>query len=464
MGKLFGTDGVRGVANVELTAEIAMKIGKAVASLFVKKGSEKAKILIGKDTRISCDMLEGAIISGICSVGVNVVCLGVIPTPAVAYLVKKYNADAGIMISASHNSFEFNGIKIFGKDGCKLPDEIEEKIEKIVLNDIQIDLSNVKYGDLGVRMSCERAVDDYIEHILKTIGDDLSGLNVVFDCSNGAASVTAEKLFSRLDVNYVIKNSVPDGTNINENCGSVHIENLAAFVKENNLDVGIAFDGDADRCLAVDECGNIIDGDFIMAICARDLQEKNKLKENTVVGTVMTNMGFNRFCYENNLSFVATKVGDRYVLEEMLKNDYNFGGEQSGHIIFKDYSTTGDGQLTAVQLLNILKKSGKKLSKLASNLKKFPQVLLNVRVNNLVKSKFDSDEEIKKAIDRVNQEFEVKDVENMLKSRKNGRILVRASGTEPLIRVMLEGEDLERITVLADEVANLIKERLSEGV
>ena len=355
MRNLFGTDGVRGIANVELTAEIAMKIGKAVASILTTNKSEKAKILIGKDTRISCDMLEGALIAGICSVGVDTVCLGVIPTPAVAYLVKKYNADAGIMISASHNSFEFNGIKIFSKNGYKLPNEIEEKIEKIVLDDVHVDIFDVKYSDLGTKTFCENAVDDYIEYILKTVDGDLSGLKVVFDCSNGAASSTAEKLFSKLGVNCIIKNDEPNGVNINENCGSVHIENLASYVKEHGFDAGIAFDGDADRCLAVDEQGNIIDGDFIMAICAKALSEQSKLKKNTVVGTVMTNIGFNHFCDENNLNFAATKVGDRYVLEEMLKYGYNFGGEQSGHIIFRDYSTTGDGQLTAVQLLSILK-------------------------------------------------------------------------------------------------------------
>lgn len=452
MRKLFGTDGVRGIANVELTAEIAMKIGKAVASILIKNKSEKAKILIGKDTRISCDMLEGALIAGICSVGVDTVCLGVIPTPAVAYLVKKYNADAGIMISASHNSFEFNGIKIFSENGYKLPDEIEEKIEKIVLDDVHVDIFDVKYSDLGTKTFCENAVDDYIEHILKTVDGDLSGLKVVFDCSNGAASRTAEKLFSKLGVDCIIKNDEPNGVNINENCGSVHIENLASYVKEHGLDAGIAFDGDADRCLAVDEQGNIIDGDFIMAICAKALSEQGKLKKNTVVGTVMTNIGFNHFCDENNLNFAATKVGDRYVLEEMLKYGYNFGGEQSGHIIFRDYSTTGDGQLTAVQLLSILKKSGKKLSELAGVMRKFPQVMINVKVDNLGKLKLYTDEEIKNAIDRVKKEFELKN---------NGRILVRASGTEPLIRVMLEGEDLDKITVLANEIANLIKEKLS---
>lgn len=452
MGRLFGTDGVRGIANVELTADIAMKIGKAVASLLTKKQTEKAKILLGKDTRISCDMLEGALIAGICSVGVDVVCLGVIPTPAVAYLVKKYGANAGIMISASHNSFEFNGIKIFNENGYKLPDELEEKIEKIVLDNAQVDISELDYADLGVKLTANSAVDDYIAHIAGTVDGDLTGLKVVFDCSNGAAASTAEKLFSKLGVEYSVVNDTPNGVNINENCGSVHIENLVSYIKENGFDAGFAFDGDADRCLAIDDEGNIIDGDFIMAICAQELCKKNRLSQNTVVGTVMTNMGFTHFCTGSNLDFVATKVGDRYVLEEMLENGYNFGGEQSGHIIFRDYSTTGDGQLTAGQLLSILKNSGKKFSELARVMRKFPQVLNNVKVSNMGKLRFYDDEVIKEAVDRINKDFE---------RENNGRILVRVSGTEPLIRVMLEGEDLNKITDLAEEMADLIKKRLS---
>lgn len=458
MGKLFGTDGVRGVANVELTAELAMKIGKAAASIFAKNERGKAKILIGKDTRLSCDMLEGALVAGICSAGVDVVCLGVLPTPAVAYLVRKYNASAGIMISASHNSFEFNGIKIFSDSGYKLPDDVEAQIEKIVLDDVNVDTSKVAHESLGVRTFAEDAVADYINHIANTISGNLRGLRVVFDCSNGAACRTAERLFSRLGVDCVFKNNTPNGININENCGSVHIENLAAYVRENNFDAGIAFDGDADRCLAVDEQGNIIDGDFIMAICARALREQNRLAKDTVVGTVMTNIGFNRFCGEQNINFVATKVGDRYVLEEMLENGYNFGGEQSGHVIFLDCSTTGDGQLTAVQLLSILKNSGKKFSVLAGLMKKYPQVMVNVRVNNLGKLKFYADEKIQAAIKEANKAFTTLGANG----EPSGRILVRVSGTEPLIRVMLEGKDLNRITVLANEVAGVIRAQLPE--
>ena len=456
MGRLFGTDGARGIANTELTCELAMKIGMAAASVLTKNKNERAKILIGKDTRLSSDMLEGALIAGICSVGVDVVCLGVVPTPAVAYLVRKYKADAGIMISASHNSFEFNGIKIFSSQGHKLPDAVEEEIEKIVLGEVELNLNNIKYSDIGTKTYLKSAVDDYIEHIITTIDGNLSGLKVAFDCSNGSASGTASKLFSALGVECVMLNNTPDGININDNCGSVHIDNLAEYVKMHDLDAGIAFDGDADRCLAIDNKGNIIDGDFIMAICAKALKQQGKLKRDTVVGTVMTNMGFNRFCSYNELNFVATKVGDRYVLEEMLKENYNFGGEQSGHIIFLDYSTTGDGQLTAVQLLSILKNANKPFSEVAGIIKKFPQVMINVKISNEGKMKFYNDPEIKSAIENVKNEFTSTDG-----STNTGRILVRTSGTEPLVRVMLEGEDLDKITELANKVAGLIKERLT---
>ncbi len=456
MGRLFGTDGARGIANTELTCELAMKIGMAAASVLTKNKNERAKILIGKDTRLSSDMLEGALIAGICSVGVDVVCLGVVPTPAVAYLVRKYKADAGIMISASHNSFEFNGIKIFSSQGHKLPDAVEEEIEKIVLGEVELNLNNIKYSDIGTKTYLKSAVDDYIKHIITTIDGNLAGLKVAFDCSNGSASRTAGKLFSALGVECVMLNNTPDGININDNCGSVHIDNLAEYVKMHDFDAGIAFDGDADRCLAVDNKGNIIDGDFIMAICARALKQQGKLKRDTVVGTVMTNMGFNRFCSYNELNFVATKVGDRYVLEEMLKENYNFGGEQSGHIIFLDYSTTGDGQLTAVQLLSILKNENKPFSEVAGIIKKFPQVMINVKISNEGKMNFYNDLEIKSAIENVKNEFTSTDG-----TANTGRILVRTSGTEPLVRVMLEGEDLDKITKLANKVAELIKERLN---
>lgn len=449
MGRLFGTDGARGIANSELTCELAMNIGKAAAMVLLDSDSSvKPTILIGKDTRLSSDMLEGALTAGLCSVGANVIQLGTVPTPAVAFLVKKYNVNAGIMISASHNPHEFNGIKIFNSDGYKLPDALEEKIESIVLDHEQP--YPVPTGEaLGKVSAMPRAIDDYVNHIVESIDGDLSGLKIAVDCSNGSASATAEKLFKLLGADCHIMNDKPDGININEKCGSTHMEGLTEFVKANNYDCGVAFDGDADRCLAVDENGCLVDGDFVIAICAKDLKERGLLKNSTVVGTVMTNMGFNRFCDKNGIKFVSTMVGDRYVLESMLENDYNLGGEQSGHVIFLDYGTTGDGQLTGAQLLSIVKRSKSKLSELANVMQRFPQVLINVKISSDNKVKFYTDKVIKAEIDKVKEQLS-----------DRGRILVRVSGTEPLIRVMLEGEDYKEITDLANGVAELVRERL----
>ncbi len=449
MGRLFGTDGARGIANSELTCELAMSIGKAAAMVLIDDdSSEKPTILIGKDTRLSSDMLEGALTAGLCSVGANVVHLGTVPTPAVAYLVRKYNASAGVMISASHNPHEFNGIKIFNSDGYKLPDALEEKIESIVL-DNSIPYPTPTGSKLGRVITLSGAVDAYIDHIAESIDGSLEGLKIAVDCSNGSASATAEKLFSKLGADYHIINDKPDGVNINEKCGSTHMEGLIEYVKTNKTDCGVAFDGDADRCLAVDENGNLVDGDFLIAICAKDLKERGKLNNDTVVGTVMTNMGFNKFCDENGIKFVSTSVGDRYVLENMLENDYCLGGEQSGHVIFLDYSTTGDGQLTGVQLLRIIKRSGKKLSELAEVMKRYPQVLINVKVATEKKDKYFTDKMIKAEVEKVKDQL-----------HGRGRILVRPSGTEPLIRVMLEGEDYKEISDLGNAVADLIRERL----
>ena len=450
MGRLFGTDGARGVANTELTCELAMSIGKAAAMVLLDSddNGEKPTILIGKDTRLSSDMLEGALTAGLCSVGANVVHLGTVPTPAVAYLVRKYDASAGIMISASHNPHEFNGIKIFNSDGYKLPDALEEKIESIVIDHV-IPYPTPTGDKLGRVTEIPGAVDDYIDHIADSVEGDLNGLKVAVDCSNGSASATAEKLFTKLGADFRIINDKPDGININEKCGSTHIEGLIDYVKTNNMDCGVAFDGDADRCLAVDENGNLVDGDFLIAICAKDLKERGLLNNDAVVGTVMTNMGFNRFCEENNIKFVSTSVGDRYVLENMLENDYNLGGEQSGHVIFLDYGTTGDGQLTGVQLLSIIKRSVKTLSELSQIMHRYPQVLINVKVATEKKDKYFTDKTIKTEIDRVKEQL-----------RHRGRILVRPSGTEPLIRVMLEGEDYKEISGLGNSVADLIRERL----
>lgn len=449
MGRLFGTDGARGVANSELTCELAMNIGKAAAMVLLDKETNKRPvILIGKDTRLSSDMLEGALSAGICSVGADVIRLGTVPTPAVAYLVREYGASAGIMISASHNPHEFNGIKIFNSDGYKLPDVLEEHIESIVLDHTE-EYPVPTGADLGKVSYRPDAIDDYVHHIADSIDGDLSGLSIAIDCSNGSASTTARKLFELLGAKCHIMSDNPNGVNINEKCGSTHMDNLMDFVKHNDVDCGVAFDGDADRCLAVDENGNPVDGDFIIAICAKDLKERGLLKNNTVVGTVMTNMGFNRFCNDNGIKFESTAVGDRYVLENMIENHYCLGGEQSGHVIFLDYGTTGDGQLTAVQLMSIIKRNKSKLSELAKVMQRYPQVLTNVKISNEHKNDFDTDSVI---------EAEIEKVKKQLDSR--GRILVRASGTEPLIRVMLEGENYNEISSLADSVAGLVRERL----
>lgn len=448
MGRLFGTDGARGVANTELTCELAMNIGRAAAMVLTSEDVEHPTFLIGKDTRLSGDMLEGALIAGLCSVGANVKILGVVPTPAVAYLVSKYKADAGIMISASHNPFEFNGIKLFSDEGYKLPDELEEQIESIVL-DHEEPFVPRSGNDLGSVEYLDKAVDDYIDHVISTISYDLSGMRIALDCSNGSASRTAEKLFTSLGAECYMLFDHPDGININENCGSTHTEALMQYVKENHLDAGLAFDGDADRCLAVDDNGDFVDGDYIIAIIAADFMSRGILKRNTVVGTVMTNMGFQKFCSDNGMNFVSTNVGDRYVLEAMLREDYNIGGEQSGHVICLDYSTTGDGQLTGAQLLSLINRRHAKLSSIATLMTRFPQVLINVKVPNENKGRFYTDKEIRE---------EIKRVENILEGR--GRILVRLSGTEPIIRVMLEGEDYAEISRLAGETAAVIRERL----
>ena len=449
MGRLFGTDGARGVANSELTAELAMNIGRAAAMVLISDEVEHPTILIGKDTRLSGDMLEGALIAGLCSVGANVELLGVVPTPAVAYLVGKYNADAGIMISASHNPFEFNGIKIFSSDGCKLPDDLENRIEEIVLDNV-VPYALANDENIGKVTRMETAVEDYVDHVAKSIGCDLDGMEIALDCSNGSSSRTAEKLFTKLGAKVHMLFDNPDGININKDCGSTHINRLQNYVREHKLCCGLAFDGDADRCLAVDENGNLVDGDYLIAICAKDMKDRGVLKKNAVVGTVMTNMGFNKFCEANGMTFVSTKVGDRYVLEAMLREGYNIGGEQSGHIIFLDYATTGDGELSGAMILSIMKRTGEKLSTLAKVMERMPQVLINVKVSAEGKLAFYTDKEVKAEIKRVTE---------ILGDR--GRILVRVSGTEPLVRVMLEGENLEEIQSLAEESAQVVRERLS---
>lgn len=448
MGRLFGTDGARGVANSELTCELAMKIGRAAAMVLTESCAHKPKVLIGMDTRASSHMLAAAIGAGLCSVGADVLIIDVVPTPAVAFLVKEYDYDAGVMISASHNPCEYNGIKIFQGNGYKLPDELENEIEEIILDETKLP-PVVLGGDVGKISFSSKAVDDYIFHLAMTADGDFKGMKIALDCANGSASVTARALFTRLGAKCCIINETPNGTNINENCGSTHLEQLQKFVVENKCDIGFAFDGDADRLLVVDENGEVVDGDKIIAVCSKFMKENNKLKNNTAVVTVMSNMGFFKFCEKNDINCVKTKVGDRYVLEEMVKNGYVIGGEQSGHIIFLDHATTGDGQMSAIQVLNVLKSTGKKISELASEMQVYPQVLINVRVSNFGKARLDKDEEVQLAIREASEEL-----------GDTGRVLVRVSGTEPLVRVMLEGEDYNQIKSLAESIAKVIEERL----
>ena len=449
MGRLFGTDGLRGIANQDLTCELATQLGRAAAKVLTNKSNHHPKVLIGKDTRLSSDMLENAMAAGLCSIGASVVTLGVVPTPAVAYLVEKYKADAGVMISASHNSFEYNGIKIFSGDGYKLPDDLEERIEDIILGKSDISHEFPTEAGIGTVTRAENAVRDYIDHVKNTVHFSLNGLKIAIDTANGSASATAEALFTELGAEVVMLNDRPDGINVNQDCGSTHMEGLIEYVKTHEVDAGVAFDGDADRCLMVDEQGNFVDGDFIMAICAMDMKSRGKLAGNTVVGTIMTNLGFQRFCEENGMEFEATKVGDRYVLEEMLLDGYNFGGEQSGHVIFRDFATTGDGQLTACQLLSLMRRREAKLSSLATLMQRFPQTMLNIQVSPEGKLAFYTDHKVKAAIDKASETL-----------GKDGRVIVRPSGTEPLLRVMVEGKDEELIQKLAVDVAHVIIEEL----
>ncbi len=451
MGRIFGTDGARGIANTEISCELAMDIARATAMVVAKsKHKDNLTFLVGSDTRISRHMLVGAITSGLCSVGANVVTLGVVPTPAVAYLVKEMKADGAFMLSASHNSYEFNGIKIFGSDGFKLTDEEEFAIEEIVLDHVLP--YDLKWNDqLGMVTEDFHAVDRYVEHIVATTENrELSGRKVLVDCANGSASRTAAAIFEKLGADVTIINAEPNGININENCGSTHISTLGELVKEGAYDMGVAFDGDADRCLAVDKDGVLVDGDKLIAMFSLHMKNKGTLPENCAVVTVMSNMGFFQFAKENGVKTEITKVGDRYVLENMREHGYGIGGEQSGHIIFQQYMTTGDGQLTAVQLLDLLKSSGQNLDEAASIMQIYPQVLLNVRADKEMKKKLNVDEGVQK---------ELKKWEGIL--GEEGRILLRPSGTEPLIRVMVEGKDESLINDAAKAIAQCIEERLA---
>lgn len=449
MGRIFGTDGARGVANTEISCTLAMDIGRAAAMVVARDHHKRKPVfLVGHDTRISHDMLESAIAAGLCSVGADVVTLGTVPTPAVAYLVANSDADAAIMLSASHNPYEFNGIKIFGAEGFKLTDEEEMEIEEIVLDHVLP--YDLKWNDeLGVIRSGETLVEQYIDHIVSTVEGDLSGIRVAADCANGSASATAAKIFAKLGADVTILNDEPNGVNINDNCGSTHIEVLGKYVRENGFDLGVAFDGDADRCLAVDENGELVDGDKLIAIFSSQMKREGKLANDTAVVTVMSNMGFFKFAEQAGIHVEKTSVGDRYVLQNMLEHGHCIGGEQSGHIIFREFMTTGDGQLTAVQLLWAIKKSGKKLSELAQLMQVYPQVILNVRADKEMKRMVKVDEGVLKCQQQLEEGM-----------NGNGRILVRPSGTEPVIRIMVEGLDREAIMNAAKSMEQIIIERL----
>jgi phosphoglucosamine mutase len=450
MSRMFGTDGVRGVANADLTADIAYKLGRAGAYVLTK-GTHKPRILVGKDTRISGDMLEDALVSGILSVGAEAVRVGIIPTPAIAYLTRKYNADAGVVISASHNPVEYNGIKFFNGEGFKLSDDLEDRIQRVIENNFEGVPSPIG-RDVGKSIVEDKAEDDYIEFAKSTIDIDLTGLKVALDCANGASYQTAVKTFRELGADVRVINNDPDGFNINDNCGSTHPEELMDYVVRKKCDVGFAFDGDADRCLAVDEKGNLVDGDFIMGICGKYLKEQGRLNNNKVVVTVMSNMGLEIALAKEGIIEEKTKVGDRYVLEEMRKGGYVLGGEQSGHIIFLEYNTTGDGLVTALQVSLIIKKTGEKISNLASIMKELPQVLVNVTVSSDKMNIYKEDIQVVSAIEEI---------ENKLCGK--GRVLIRPSGTEPLLRIMLEGENQEEIDILANSLACLINDKCKEG-
>lgn len=448
MGRLFGTDGVRGVANTELTCELAFQLGKTAAFVLSEEAKQIPRIIIGKDTRRSGDMLEKAIAAGICSAGAEAICIGVISTPAVAHLIREYSVDAGVVISASHNPAEFNGIKIFNSSGYKLPDNIEERIEKIILDNSETlpILSGDRVGNVTDKPD---AKEDYVSFLMKTVDTTFGGLKIALDCANGAAYETAPRIFRDLGAEVLVINNKPDGLNINKNCGSTHMEMLSEYVVNNKCHIGLAFDGDADRVLAVDERGRTIDGDIIMAIIGLELKSRNRLANNTIVTTVMSNIGFDIMAKENDIVLEKTKVGDRYVLERMLENGHILGGEQSGHIIMLDFNTTGDGQLTALQLVQIMKKTGKSLSELASVMEVYPQVLKNARVKNEYKYKYMDDPEIAQRCRKLEQIFS-----------GEGRVLIRPSGTEPFIRVMIEGKDQDFITRKAEELAFLIEQKL----
>ncbi len=453
MRKYFGTDGIRRIANSELTPELVYKVAKAGAYVLSKHSDHTPTIFIGRDTRISGTLIEAAMTAGFLSYGANVKSLGVIPTPGVAYLTKRYKADASVVISASHNTFEFNGIKYFSNKGMKIPDTLEEEIEE-VMDSGKIEELTATNEKIGVAENREDLLEEYIYFFRKNFEEDLENLDkenftVAIDTANGATYEVADKVFTKLGIKHYIINNHPNGVNINDKCGSTHIEGLQEFVVKNKCNLGIAYDGDGDRCLAVDENGKLIDGDGIMAIISNYLKEKGKLKNDTLVATVMSNLGLRKYTKENDIHFEATQVGDRYVLENMLKNDYNLGGEQSGHIILLDYNPTGDGILTSLMLIKIILEKQVSISKLCNIIKLYPQVLVNAKVSADKKYDYEKNIEIKNAIEELEKEF-----------AGNGRVLIRPSGTEPLVRVMIEGEDQGYIKTKAEALAKLIEQKL----
>ena len=448
MRKYFGTDGVRGVANKELTCDLAYKLGRA-GGYVLANNEYKVKVVVGRDTRQSGDMLEAALIAGLMSVGCDVITVGVIPTPGVAYLTRKYGAECGVVISASHNPMEDNGIKFFNKDGFKLDDQIELKIEEYIDNMEKIAYNPIG-NEVGVRIHKHTAAQDYVDYLKSIVDTDLTGLKVVLDCANGAAYKVAPEVFRELGAEVIAMNVTPDGENINHKCGSTHPEGLQKAVVEHNADLGLAYDGDADRLIAVDETGTIVDGDHIMILGAVYLKKQNKLANDTLVVTTMSNIGLHVAAKEYGIDLAITDVGDRYVIEEMKKSGHNLGGEQSGHMIFLDYNTTGDGTLSSLIVSKIVKEEGKTLSEQSALMTTYPQVLINVEVRNEVKNKFMENDEIRTEIEKL---------EKLMAG--TGRVLIRPSGTQPLVRVMLEGKDEGQIRELAQGLADLIKEKLA---
>ena len=456
MRKYFGTDGIRRIANTELSPNLVYRVAKAGAYVLAKHSENKTPtILIGRDTRISGTLIESAMTAGFLSYGANVKILGVLPTPGVAYLTKKLKADASVVISASHNTYEFNGVKYFSNKGMKIPDEIEEEIED-VMDSGKLDELSAANDKIGVSEIRTDLLDEYVYFFRKNFEEDFESINmpedfvVAVDTANGATSVVAEKVFSALGIKHYILNNTPTGININDNCGSTHLDSLKKYVVENNCNLGIAYDGDGDRCLAVDEKGNEIDGDKILAVISNYMKEKGTLKKDTLVATVMSNLGLKKYAEANNINFEETKVGDRYVLEKMLKEGYNLGGEQSGHIIMLDYNPTGDGILTSLMFIKILLEKNVSASKLCDIIKIYPQVLVNAKVASDKKDAYANDDEIKQEIEKLEKEFS-----------GNGRVLIRPSGTEPLVRVMIEGQDKEYIKTKAESLAKLIEKKLN---